>query len=111
MVHIAAFFDLALKNFTESPPSTFSFIQASRDDFKVSPNFPEHLRSFMKVLAEKKLPGQYAWEFIASAIILDAFPPDMHMFSPSEVFRVLYREACVLGIQEYLDTQQLSANL
>ncbi len=33
------------------------------------------------------------------------------MFSPSEVFRVLYREACVLGIQEYLDTQQLSANL
>ncbi|KFY11829.1 hypothetical protein V491_07045 [Pseudogymnoascus sp. VKM F-3775] len=111
MVHIAAFFDLALENFARSPPSTFSFIHASRDDFKVSPNFPEHLRSFMRVLADKKLPGQYAWEFIASAIILDAFPPDMHMFSPSEVFRVLYREECVLGIQEYLDTQQLSANL
>ncbi|KFY34346.1 hypothetical protein V495_08169, partial [Pseudogymnoascus sp. VKM F-4514 (FW-929)] len=111
MVHIAAFFDLALENFARSPPSTFSFIHASRHDFKVSPNFPDHLRSFMRVLAEKKLPGQYAWEFIASTIILDAFPPDMHMFSPSEVFRVLYREACVLGIQEYLDTQQLSANL
>lgn len=33
------------------------------------------------------------------------------VFSPSEVFRVPYREACVLGIQEYLDSQQLSANL
>jgi hypothetical protein len=78
MVHIAAFFDLALENFARLPPSTFSFIHASRDDFKVSPSFPEHLRSLMRVLAEKKLPGQYAWEFIASAIILDAFPPDMH---------------------------------
>lgn len=33
------------------------------------------------------------------------------MFSPSEVFRVLYREGCILGIQEYLDSQQLSTNL
>ena len=33
------------------------------------------------------------------------------VFSPSEVFRVLYREGCVLGIQEYLDSQQLSTNL
>ncbi|KFY95373.1 hypothetical protein V498_03386 [Pseudogymnoascus sp. VKM F-4517 (FW-2822)] len=111
MVHIAAFFDLALQNFAKSPLSTFSFIHASRNDFKVSPNFSQHLRSFMSVLANKKLPGRFAWEFIASAIILDAFPPDMHMFTPSEVFRVLYREACILGIQEYLDSQQLSTNL
>ncbi|KFY31633.1 hypothetical protein V493_00940, partial [Pseudogymnoascus sp. VKM F-4281 (FW-2241)] len=128
MVHIAAFFDLALQNFRNppltcraskylhavlysSPLSKFSFIDASREDFKVSPNFPQHLRSFMSALADKKLPGHFAWEFIASAIILDAFPPDMHMFSPSEVFRVLYREACILGIREYLDSQQLSTNL
>ncbi|KFZ02091.1 hypothetical protein V500_00459 [Pseudogymnoascus sp. VKM F-4518 (FW-2643)] len=111
MVHIAAFFDLALQNFAKSPLSTFSFIHASRDDFKVSPNFPQHLRSFMSVLADKKLPNHFAWEFIASAIVLDAFPPDMHMFSPSEVFRVLYREACILGIRGYLDSQQLSTNL
>ncbi|KFY68725.1 hypothetical protein V496_00869 [Pseudogymnoascus sp. VKM F-4515 (FW-2607)] len=111
MAHIAAFFDLALQNFAKSPLSTFSFIHASRDDFKVSPNFPQHLRSFMSVLADKKLPSHFAWEFIASAIVLDAFPPDMHMFSPSEVFRVLYREACILGIRGYLDSQQLSTNL
>ncbi|KFY30375.1 hypothetical protein V494_08174, partial [Pseudogymnoascus sp. VKM F-4513 (FW-928)] len=111
MVHIAAFFDLALKNFARSPLSTFSFLHASRDDFKVSPNFAQHVRSFMSVLADKKLPGHFAWELIASAIILDAFPPDMHMFSPSEVFRILYREACALGIQEYLDSQQLSTDL
>ncbi|OBT40488.1 hypothetical protein VE00_07880 [Pseudogymnoascus sp. WSF 3629] len=111
MVHIAAFFDLALQNFALSPLSTFSFIHASREDFKVSPNFPNHLTSFISVFADNKLPDHTAWEFIASVIILDAYPPDMHMFSPSEVFRVLYREGCVLGIQEYLDSQQLSTNL
>ncbi|KFY94690.1 hypothetical protein V498_03759 [Pseudogymnoascus sp. VKM F-4517 (FW-2822)] len=99
MVHIAAFFDLAIQNFAKSPLSIFSFMHASRDDFKVSPNFPQHLRSFMSELADKKLSGHFAWEFIASAIILDAFPPDMHMFNPSEVFRVLYREALCADIE------------
>ncbi|KFY65513.1 hypothetical protein V496_02529 [Pseudogymnoascus sp. VKM F-4515 (FW-2607)] len=111
MVHITAFFDLALQNFALSPLSTFSFIHASREDFKVSPNFARHLSSFMSVFADNKLPDHIAWEFIASVIILDAFPPDMHMFNPSEVFRILYREACALGIQEYLDSRQLSTDL
>ncbi|KFY32432.1 hypothetical protein V493_00208 [Pseudogymnoascus sp. VKM F-4281 (FW-2241)] len=89
MVHIAAFFDLALQNFAKSPLSTFSFIHASRDDFKVSPNFPQHLRSFMSVLADKKLPCHFVWEFIASAIVLDAFPPDMHILLRSFAFSIV----------------------
>ncbi|KFZ04602.1 hypothetical protein V502_10028 [Pseudogymnoascus sp. VKM F-4520 (FW-2644)] len=78
MVHIAAFFDLALQNFATSPLSAFSYIRASREYFKVSPNFAHHLSSFMSVFADNKLPDHIAWEFIASVIILDAFPPDMH---------------------------------
>lgn len=33
------------------------------------------------------------------------------VFSPSEVFRILYREACARGIQEYLNSRQLSTDL
>lgn len=33
------------------------------------------------------------------------------MFNPSEVFRTLYREACLLGIHEYASLKQLSSDL
>ena len=78
MVHTAAFFDLALQHFATSPLDTFDFIYGSRRDFLVSLNFPHHLNSFMNVYAENRLPDHIAWEFIASVVIMDAFPPDMH---------------------------------
>lgn len=33
------------------------------------------------------------------------------MFNPSEVFRAFYRHACLLGIQEFAESQQLSGEL
>jgi len=78
MVHIAAFFDLALHQFAASPLGTFDFISSSREDFPVSPSFPHHLKSFMDVCAENRVPDQIAFEYIASVVIMDAFPPDMH---------------------------------
>ena len=33
------------------------------------------------------------------------------MFNPSDVFRALYREACLLGTREFSDSRQLSSDL
>jgi len=78
MVHIAAFFDLALHKFAMSPLDTFDFIHGSREDFPFSPSFQHHLKSFMNVCAENMVPDHTAFEYIASVVIMDAFPPDMH---------------------------------
>lgn len=78
MVHVVAFFDMALRDFARSPRHTFDFIQRTREDNPVPPNFQSHLASFMSLCSEQKLPESILWDFIASAIIMDCFPPDMH---------------------------------
>ncbi|KAH8799403.1 hypothetical protein F5884DRAFT_869331 [Xylogone sp. PMI_703] len=111
MIHIAAFFDMALRDFAMSPLDTFDFIRSSREGNPVSPNFQHHLKSFMSLYSEHKLPDNIPWDFITSAIILDSFPPDMHLFNPSEVFRTLYRHACLFGIRDFANSRQLCCEL
>lgn len=78
MVHFEAFFEAALRQFATSPSQTFDFIRCSRGESLVSPNFEHHLRAFLDLCSESKLPDNIPWEFIASAIVLDSFPPNMH---------------------------------
>jgi hypothetical protein len=78
MIHITAFFDMALRDFAASPLDMFDFIRSSRERNPVSSNFQHHLKSFMSLCSENGLPDSTLWDFIGSAIILDSFPPDMH---------------------------------
>jgi hypothetical protein len=78
MIHIAAFFDAALRQFAASPLQTFDFIRCAREDYPVSPDFQHHIATFMSLCSGYSFPDDILWDFIASAIILDSFPPDMH---------------------------------
>lgn len=127
MIHITGFFDIALRNFATSPQHAFDFIVSTRESNPVPANFQQHLTSFMRLASKHKLPQNILWDFIASAIILDSSPPDMHckwarrqthryanhsrVFNPSDVFRAFYRHACLLGIEEFAESLQLSSEL
>jgi hypothetical protein len=78
MIHVAAFFDAALRQFAASPLQTFDFIRCSREERPVSLSFQHHLSTFMSLCSENNLPENIPWDFIASVIILDSFPPDMY---------------------------------
>ena len=78
MIHITAFFEIALGSFATSPRRTFDFIKSSREGNPVSFNFVNHLKSFMSLSHKHKLSENILWDFISSAIVLDSFPPDMH---------------------------------
>jgi len=77
MVHISAFFNAALCQFATSA-QVFDFIHCSREETPVSHNFQHHLRSFMSLCCELNLPANAIWEFVASVVVLDSFPPNMH---------------------------------
>ena len=77
MVHITKFFDAALHQFATSP-QTFDFIQHARETYPVSQTFQHHLNTFMNLCSENNTPSSVIWEFIASVVILDSFPPDIH---------------------------------
>ncbi|CZT07006.1 uncharacterized protein RAG0_12591 [Rhynchosporium agropyri] len=110
MIHITGFFDAAMRQFATSP-QTFDFIQCSREISPVSHNFQHHIRTFMALCSEHNIPASMIWEFIASVVIFDSFTPDMHMFNPSDVFRNLYRQSCVLGVHDYANSQHLDVGL
>ena len=77
LIHIADFFDAALRQFAVSP-QTFDFIQSSRELSPVSHSFQQHISTFMGLCSEHNIPASMIWDFIASVVIFDSFPPDMH---------------------------------
>ncbi|KKY22693.1 putative patatin-like phospholipase [Phaeomoniella chlamydospora] len=69
-----------------------AFSRASRAHNPVAPDLSDHLSTF---LGHVKTPTQlieFAVPMIASSFLLDNYPPDAHLFDPSDVFRVLYRD-------------------
>lgn len=76
--HSASFFEKALSRFSKSPEASFDFIRASRDGNTVNQEFHDHIDKFMSLCLEHKLPDSIPLPFIASAILLDCFPPGMH---------------------------------
>lgn len=86
MTHVAAFFHMALRSFAESPLSTFNFIKSSREVHPVTPNFRIHLEAFLSLCWKQNIQGDMLWELIASAFILDGFPPDIHCEYESGIY-------------------------
>jgi hypothetical protein len=56
----------------------FNVVQASRLDNPLSADYGNHLTSFMTLAKTHQVPHEAVCSFIASAILLDAYPPDMH---------------------------------
>jgi hypothetical protein len=77
-IHLASFFRKASKRFAKNPESAFNFIRASRDGNAVNQELQEHIDRFMRLCLKYKYSDTILFPFIASAILLDSFPPDMH---------------------------------
>jgi hypothetical protein len=90
MVHTSAFFEKALCHFVRSPQEQFHFIRSSRNDNPVTGDFQDHLKLFLQLCVEQRFPPDITIAFIASAILLDSYPPDMHRKCP---FYTAYAEA------------------
>jgi hypothetical protein len=76
--HLASFFEKALIRFYKRPEAPFNFIQASRDGNSVSRELRDHIDMLMSLCLENRLPESVPLTVIASAILLDSYPPDMH---------------------------------
>jgi hypothetical protein len=82
IVHTSAFFEKALYYFVGSPQERFYFIQSSRNNNPVTGDFQDYLNLFLQLCIEQRfLPG-IPIASIASAILLDSYPPDMHCKYP-----------------------------
>ena len=75
-VHISALFDRATEGFLQNEP--FDIINATRHQRPVSPALEQHLRTWIELCVEVSVPLAVISSLIASALVMDAYPPGMH---------------------------------
>ncbi|KAL5344715.1 hypothetical protein ACLOAV_010407 [Pseudogymnoascus australis] len=96
--HFKQLFSFACDHFCTDVLAPFNFIRATRRASPVPGNMAVHLSEFISQVNSERLNTfairlhTFAVPAIASALVLDAFPPEMH-----DVFNELYKHIC-LGI-------------
>ena len=76
--HLNAFFELAVHNISTAPMSSFNFIRSSRQQNPIDGAFTSHLVNFINIGNRTRLPYDDMASHVASAILMDAYPPGMH---------------------------------
>ncbi|KAL4993992.1 FabD/lysophospholipase-like protein [Aspergillus recurvatus] len=97
-IHVASLFSKAVQHTAASIADKFNFIAAARRGNEVGEDYAGHLQTFLAASKRHKTPYDSVASFIASSIIMDAYPPRMHLFSIEHVFDFLYQEKCMKAL-------------
>ena len=82
-IHLNSFFEDALHRTSTSPVSLFDFVVSSRQSNPLDRAFGSHVFTFVSAGARTRMPYDDLASHIASAILMDAYPPGMHgLLSP-----------------------------
>jgi len=76
--HMAEFFKLAARNLSNTSLGQFNFVAFSREENPLDGAFRSHLLNFLNIGAKTKIPYGGLASHIASALLMDAYPPGMH---------------------------------
>ncbi|KAL4862084.1 hypothetical protein BDV12DRAFT_203391 [Aspergillus spectabilis] len=94
-VHLEWIFRKSLSHVAQWPATPFNCIESWRSDrLKGDEMAAQHLESFLRITDGARLPTDVLAAFIASAFLMDAYPPRMHGFDPIVMFRGLYAAHC-----------------
>lgn len=125
-VHLERLFQDALQHVSDGMLLPFDHVQTSRCRNPLNGDFSSHLKTFLSLENRTHLPYEGLISHIASAIFMDAYPPDMHgsvpcyahllrtansclAFSPELVFRALYQEPCERAIRGTFCTEEFAS--
>lgn len=76
--HLSDLFQLATRHICLSFSTRFDFITATRQQSPLDGAFSSHLIDFLKLGGKSSLPYDGISSHVASAILIDAYPPNMH---------------------------------
>ena len=84
--HTARFFHQAVAHATSNPSEPFHFALESRRDFEVRSECTQHFATFLKLERQRKIHRDSLVSHVASCIIYDAYPPQMHRMRTPPLF-------------------------
>jgi len=77
-IHLAEFFRMAVTHTATSFLRPFDFVLASRQNNEVGSDHADHLTTFLRLGTQAELSWDVITNYIASSILLNAYPPRMH---------------------------------
>jgi len=77
-LHLHGFCQKAIVHAADTISQPFNFIFATREGNMVLQDFRDHLMTAMKLGTQFKLPYDALSSYIASCMVMDAYPPGMH---------------------------------
>ncbi|GLA56176.1 hypothetical protein AnigIFM63604_005046 [Aspergillus niger] len=92
--HVEAIAKLSLIHAAQWPTSTLDYIKAARSNCSEGTSATQYIQLFLNLADCAGIQRRYVVTAIASALLMDAYPPGMHEFEPIETFRTLYAEEC-----------------
>jgi len=116
-VHLHRFFREAVSHVSQTVERPFNFIQASRMSNPICDEYSKHLATFVRLAGLHGIACKETASFIASGMLMDAYPPGMHSrshhshnsvlltynqtgFEPKLVFKFLYKPAVFKAIAD-----------
>jgi hypothetical protein len=77
-VHQAALFQNALRHVAQTIREPFDILNSTRKDNRIQADYSTHLEQFFSLTTKLKLPYDSIAYYVASTILVDAYPPKMH---------------------------------
>ncbi|KAK3167631.1 hypothetical protein OEA41_010758 [Lepraria neglecta] len=110
-VHFEAFFSCAIHHLAKSTDQPFDFIESTRLQNQVQHDYSDHIATFVALSTDVFISYGSLTSFIASSILMDAYPPRMHAFDPRHVFQRLYREHSFRAMVQVLNSPMFAEDL
>ncbi|KAJ5291503.1 hypothetical protein N7478_000754 [Penicillium angulare] len=80
-------------------------LHIAREGFPKESSKAPYLAEFLKVALAGQHDVRKIYEFIASAFLMNAYPPDMHRFDPLYVFEELYKDDFTAALEKRADLE------
>ncbi|KAK9846933.1 hypothetical protein MYU51_000023 [Penicillium brevicompactum] len=94
-VHLNAFWGRNIQlQMKASNPNNLDCLSVARSAHTSDKSIASCLVEFQSQIGSSANHEIEVYNFIASALLLDAYPPEMHLFEPEMIFNALYRSYC-----------------
>ena len=76
--HLAVFMEHTCSHFADGSGEPFNFIKTTRTGNPPAADLKDHLTNFLQMVNTPEEVSSFAVPLVASSLLLDNFPPDMH---------------------------------
>jgi hypothetical protein len=125
--HQNALFERSLRHLRQPLEKQFDYIKEARHANPVAHDLDKHFENLLRIAKQHYIPSIAVCSIMASAILMDAYPPGMHSWCPlafetprantltvfdaEQVFRTLYRASCYFAWRKVYDSADFAEEM